>query len=267
MNHLNVMLLLGLLSLPLLTHAQSVEEVVRTQFAGTPLIDIARCESKFTQFNSEGTALRGGYGSKMIGVFQIYEDIHAEYAKGLGMDIYTLEGNLAYARYLFDRKGTKPWLSSMPCWGKEVDSPDAVAGAPMDSLTLNFSMGMEHPQILVLQELLNAKGYIVAEEGPGSPGQETQKFGAFTRAAVRKFQCDQKIACDGDEHSTGYGFVGLQTRTALLSAPIAATSSESDPTQTPVASTYTPEQQKQIAALQAQILELTALLNSLLAQR
>jgi len=58
----------------------------------------------------------------------------------------------------------------------------------------------------------------VAKSGAGSPGHETQKFGAATLAAVQRFQCVQNIACKGSEATTGYGLVGAKTRTALVRA-------------------------------------------------
>lgn len=250
---------------PALVFAQSTEEIVRTYFADTPvMIEIARCESKFRQFTDSGNPLYGGYQGKMVGVFQVYEDIHADFAKGMGMDIRTLGGNMAYAKYLYEREGTQPWMSSFPCWGKEINVSDESASA--DSLTMNLSLGMEHPQVLLLQKTLNEKGYVIATDGSGSPGNETQKFGLLTRAAVKKFQCAQMHMCDGDEHTNGYGFVGVKTRAALAAARAAATSTPSAST-TAAASEYTPEQQQQIAALQAQILELTKVLNTLLAAR
>lgn len=236
-----------------------VEAAVRAYFADAPImVGIARCESKFRQYTDTGNPLYGGYEGKMVGIFQIYDDIHSDFAKQMGMDISTVNGNMAYAKYLYEREGTQPWLSSMPCWGQEINAE--IAGAPADSLTLNLSMGMEHPQVLLLQKTLNGKGYVIAPDGPGSPGNETQKFGSLTRVAVRSFQCAQMQICDGDEHSTGYGFVGAKTRAALASASAVSA---------PAASTseYTPEQQKQIADLQAQILELTKVLQALLTAR
>jgi hypothetical protein len=32
------------------------------------------------------------------------------------MDIYSLEGNMAYAKFLYENEGTKPWRSSSKCW-------------------------------------------------------------------------------------------------------------------------------------------------------
>lgn len=254
------------LLLPLAAAAQSTEDVVRTYFSSTPvMVEIARCESKFTQFGANGSALQGGYNNAMVGVFQIYGDIHAKEAAGMGMDIYTLDGNLAYAKYLYERQGTTPWLSSFPCWGKEVDVPTDGANES-SAITMGLSMGMEHPQVLTLQKILNEKGYTIATEGPGSPGQETQKFGALTRVAVRAFQCAEKIACDGDEHTTGYGFVGAKTRAALASRTVAPPLGSSTPDPA-LFSNYTPAQQKQILELQAQIVELTKVLQALIAAK
>lgn len=252
-----------------------VEAAVRAKFGDTPImIDIARCESKFAQFNTNGSVLHGGLGGTMIGVFQISESVHADFAKNRGMDIYTLDGNLAYALYLYNKEGTQPWISSFPCWGKDNDaqSNPTVRLSDPDSLTVgnalvkNLSLGMVDPQVHLLQEVLNAKGYPVAGDGPGSPGEETQKFGSLTRDAVRKFQCATMSICDGDEYTSGYGFVGAKIRAALLSAAtvaphVVATSS------TAAMSEYTPEQQAQIAALQAQIAELTKILTALIAGR
>jgi len=49
---------------------------------------------------------------------QINELYHADEAKALGYDIYTIQGNVAFARYLYDKQGTKPWMSSSACWSK-----------------------------------------------------------------------------------------------------------------------------------------------------
>ena len=257
-------------------YAQSTEDTVRSYFASSSVMaDIARCESRFTQFNSDGSVLHGGYGHSMIGVFQISESVHADFAKSLGMDIYTLDGNLAYAKYLYDREGTQPWISSFPCWGP-IREPAASNGAGIDSevptagnLSMNLSLGMVDQQVLLLQQTLNAKGYVIAPDGPGSPGNETNKFGALTRVAVRKFQCAQMQICDGDEYTTGYGFVGSKTRAALLNASPREVSDEHSASQNVVvvAGNYTTEQREQIAALQAQIAQLTKVLEQLIAQR
>ncbi len=49
---------------------------------------------------------------------QINTYYHRDAAEKLGMDLYSLHGNLAYAQYLYEKEGTVPWNSSKPCWGK-----------------------------------------------------------------------------------------------------------------------------------------------------
>ena len=109
-------------SIPVMPVAQSVEEYVREYFADEPvMIEIARCESRFRQFDKNGQVLKNGEGSSAVGIFQIMSSIHDSYADKLGIDIYTMQGNAAYARYLYDTQGTKPWeadLKSKGCWGK-----------------------------------------------------------------------------------------------------------------------------------------------------
>jgi len=96
------------------TPAQT-EKRVREYFADIPvMIEIARCESKFRQFTDAGNVLRGGGSGGMIGIFQFYELIHKTAALALGFDLDTVDGNLGYARHLYDQSGTTPWVSCVP---------------------------------------------------------------------------------------------------------------------------------------------------------
>ena len=103
----------------LMPAAQTVQEYVDTYFADTPiLIKVAECESHFKQYDSDGSVHRGVVNNKDVGVMQINEHYHLSTAEALDLDIYTLQGNLAYAKYLYDQEGLQPWSSSKPCWGK-----------------------------------------------------------------------------------------------------------------------------------------------------
>lgn len=79
---------------------------------------IATCESNNTQFNDNGTVYRGKVNPKDVGVMQINERYHLKRSKQLGYNIYTLEGNLAYAKELYQEQGVAPWSASAFCWGK-----------------------------------------------------------------------------------------------------------------------------------------------------
>lgn len=94
---------------------QEIEAKVRTYFADTPvMIEIARCESKFRQFTDAGNVFYGGAGGGMVGVFQFFESIHKAPARALGYDLATVEGNLGYAKHLYNEQGTTPWQSCVP---------------------------------------------------------------------------------------------------------------------------------------------------------
>ena len=108
--------------------AQTVRQYVQTYFADEPIMaDIAQCESHMRQYDSDGNVYRGVQNNQDVGVMQINEHYHLDTATKLGYDIYTVQGNTAYARYLYDKEGTAPWASSESCWGKTKDAQELLA--------------------------------------------------------------------------------------------------------------------------------------------
>lgn len=100
--------------------SRRIEDYVREYFEDTPVMaEIAWCESRFRHFGKKGDVIRGEINNKDLGVMQINLYYHGDTAEKLGIDLHTVEGNMAYAKYLFEREGTTPWLSSSPCWGVE----------------------------------------------------------------------------------------------------------------------------------------------------
>lgn len=96
-----------------------VELKVRAYFADVPvLIEVARCESQFRQTDKSGNILRGSVTTDDVGVMQINEYYHGDSAKKIGLDITSLNGNMAYARHLYEKYGTDPWSASAKCWKK-----------------------------------------------------------------------------------------------------------------------------------------------------
>jgi hypothetical protein len=92
---------------------------VRQYFADIPImIQVAKCESRFRQLDKDGSVHRGEINNKDVGVMQINEFYHLDTATDENYNIYTLEGNTAYARKLYEKQGTQPWSSSKACWGK-----------------------------------------------------------------------------------------------------------------------------------------------------
>jgi hypothetical protein len=97
----------------------SVQTQVKDYFKDTPILaKIAWCESRLKHFNEDGSILRGKLTPKDVGMMQINEYYHKKTAKILGINIYSLEGNMAYAKWLYKREGTTPWASSSKCWNK-----------------------------------------------------------------------------------------------------------------------------------------------------
>ncbi|MEK7650010.1 MAG: glycosyl hydrolase family 18 protein [Patescibacteria group bacterium] len=78
----------------------------------------------------------------------------------------------------------------------------------------SLSLGTSGNDVKNIQTTLIVKGYLAA-------GKATGYFGPLTEAAVRKFQCDRKIICEGGI-STGYGMVGPKTQMALVSVGAAS---------------------------------------------
>jgi hypothetical protein len=97
---------------------KEIEAFLRKEFADTPiLVEIARCESTFRHFDDEGKVVRGRIDKRDTGVMQINLYYHGDTAKKLNIDLYSLDGNVAYAKYLYGKYGSQPWSASAPCWG------------------------------------------------------------------------------------------------------------------------------------------------------
>lgn len=98
---------------------KTVEEYIDIIFSDTPeLKEIAWCESRNRHFDTNGNVIRGEENSFDVGAMQINEHYHLKESKKLGLDIYTIEGNLAYAKHLYKTQGAQPWSASEACWGE-----------------------------------------------------------------------------------------------------------------------------------------------------
>jgi peptidoglycan hydrolase-like protein with peptidoglycan-binding domain len=91
-----------------------------------------------------------------------------------------------------------------------VCTPTGGSGGGV-TITVGLVRGSKNNSVLLLQRYLNANGFVIASSGPGSPGNESDYYGALTEAAVKRFQCARGITCSG----SGYGTVGPRTRAEL----------------------------------------------------
>src|SRR3989344_1744906 len=98
---------------------ESMSIYVRQYFSEDPILaDIAWCESRMRHLGKDGSIFRGKVDPDDLGVMQINTRFHGKKAGEMGIELTTLNGNLAYAQYLYDTQGAKPWLASSPCWSK-----------------------------------------------------------------------------------------------------------------------------------------------------
>lgn len=88
----------------------------------TLMWSIASCESDFMQYRSTGddSVVVRNPSSSAVGIFQIMESAHLEESYRLGMDIFTPEGNIAYAKVLREKNGYRDWEESKDCWGAKT---------------------------------------------------------------------------------------------------------------------------------------------------
>lgn len=97
----------------------TLEQYVREYFEEEPILaEIAKCESTFRHFGKNGKVIRGIQNREDVGLMQINEYFHGDSAKKNGFDIYSLEGNMSYAKWLYERQGSVPWVHSSKCWKK-----------------------------------------------------------------------------------------------------------------------------------------------------
>ena len=109
-----------------ITDSKNVERFINDYFADIPVMaNIAKCESQYRQFNSNGEILKGKKNSYDRGVMQINVLYHSDKADELGLAINTIEDNVSFARYLYEKYGAKPWIASSACWAKF--SPTEIA--------------------------------------------------------------------------------------------------------------------------------------------
>jgi hypothetical protein len=122
MNYLFLAVITTFFSLPSIAYEQKTQQPnIVLQQAITAVFPevlerIAICESHNQQFNENGKVLRGGYNKHDIGKYQINDLYWGDYAKDLGLDIYSEEGNEALALAIYEKYGTAPWNWSKKCW-------------------------------------------------------------------------------------------------------------------------------------------------------
>jgi len=108
-------------NIPAIEITISVEENVKHYFSDIPILaKVAFCESTFRHYDENGDVIRGDVDSRDVGVMQINEYYHGSQARKIGIDLTTLDGNMKFARLLYNDQGLAPWSASKPCWSKTI---------------------------------------------------------------------------------------------------------------------------------------------------
>ncbi len=94
------------------------------------------------------------------------------------------------------------------------------APAPrLNIFTKDLSVGVTDSEVIELQKYLNNHGFVLTASGPGSLGNETNKFGALTKAAFIKFQnAHAAVILTPNGLTSGTGYFGPATRASVNSA-------------------------------------------------
>ena len=106
--------------------------------------------------------------------------------------------------------------------GASATAPAATPATPSASAVENananasfkrdLETGSTGDDVRALQAYLNSHGFQIAENGAGSPGNETTMFGGLTRAALAKWQASVGI-------TPAVGYFGPKTRAYVAANP------------------------------------------------
>ncbi len=88
---------------------------------------------------------------------------------------------------------------------ESIIQPEVQPTTNTPLFTRNLSYGEVNEDVKALQQYLNTHGFTVSTTGPGSPNNETTRFGPATKSAVIKFQKANKI-------TPAIGYFGPVTR-------------------------------------------------------
>ncbi len=92
--------------------------------------------------------------------------------------------------------------------GSATSTPNHGMSSAVHAFQANLTTGSLGDEVKALQMFLNSHGFTIAASGPGSAGNETNMFGALTKAALAKYQAAKGI-------TPAAGFFGPLTRAAV----------------------------------------------------
>jgi hypothetical protein len=174
--------------------------------------------------NSSGT-LSGYAWSESVGYFS-FDNVSISTSDG-SFSGYAYNDNTGWLSFEDDTNVTTTWTEttateSTTSYGyylpairqqkQQVQVPVQTTDntpTPTNSSARDLETGDRGTDVQALQILLNYLGYQLANEGPGSPGNETDFFGALTRGAVIRYQQENNI-------TPAIGYFGPITRASII---------------------------------------------------
>ncbi len=210
-----------------------IKIMVQKTFADDPvMVTIAQCESGYRQYTDSGNIFRGS--GRYVGIFQIDEYIHKDAGLALGFDIYTAQGNVAYAQHIFKKEGTRPWANCAkkytPVAAESSDNQDDSASVsdlgtglcPVD-MQVNQTLrsgsrdpknanGVMNQQVKLLQMHINR---ILKERYDEAAGPVDGIFGPKTKLGVQRLQVALNEVLKPNPALVIDGIVGPFTRSAI----------------------------------------------------
>ena len=114
----------------------------------------------------------------------------------------------------------------------EAPTATSTLAAACYPFTRDLTIAAAGEDVRALQQFLNANGALLTSAGPGAPGEETDRFGALTKAALARFQAAHGI-------SPAAGYFGPLTRAAFATLCASSTEPSLSATATTSAATST----------------------------
>ena len=102
------------------TYVAPVKEPLATLYPA--LVPVCSCESEQgkygtpQQFNKDGSVKFGKINKLDTGMCQINQKYWLAKSVELGFDIFTEQGNIKMANWIYDHNGLSPWSWSKKCW-------------------------------------------------------------------------------------------------------------------------------------------------------
>ncbi len=213
------------------TISGSSTQVVSSGSSGSPVTAVANSGYHFVSWSDASTTNprtdANVAGNVTVTASFAVTDVTAQQQQTTAPSVSSSGGSIsasALASILAPSPATTAYLDSLE--KQTSNCPPGFMCAPLATATSTYPSPMVLPlaftrdltigsigsDVKALQIYLNRHGSILAQTGPGSPGDETASFGVLTRSALARLQ-------RADDISPSIGYFGTITRNYILKHP------------------------------------------------